>query len=178
MEIKIKLLIPLFCLISINYLGTCSAQNTKLVGNINTTYKECIYKTSNIYVYDYERILSNEEKKILSEIIISYKKNTKREILVITTHSIGNFSNIQEYANNIGSIYSNEIKNEYIVTIAISKNLKKMAIATSPKARNVLTDKACKEIIEKVMIPEVKKGDFYNSIQQGLNELIKKWNKK
>ena len=167
----------IICIISISSTETCIAQRTKSIRGIDTSLTTGYDKSSDIYVYDYEGIFTNQEKIELSEAIIKHKEKTKKEILIVTTPSIGEFVDIQEYANNIGSIYSNEIKNENIVTIAISKNLKEIAIATSPKAREILTNETCKEIIDKIIIPEIKKGNLYNGIWQGMNELIIKWNR-
>ncbi len=176
MKTKFKILITLFCIININYLGICSAQNVKYIDNTDcVSYTKNSKNLTDIYVYDYEKIFTNEEKNILSEIIIKYKEQTKKEILVVTTHSIGDFYDIQEYATNLGSIYSNEIKNENVVTIVISKKLKAIAIATSPKARKNLTDKINTDIINMVIIPKVKEGYFFDGIKQGICDVIKKW---
>lgn len=178
MKTIFKISIALFCIININYLGVCSAQNIKHIDNTDCiSYTKISKNSKDIYVYDYEKIFTNEEKNILSEIIIKYKKQTKKEILVVTTHSIGDFSDIQEYAANLGSIYSNEIKNENVVTIAISKKLKEIGIATSPKARENLTDKINTDIINNVIIPKIKEGYFFEGIKLGIYEVIKKWNK-
>lgn len=157
----------IFVVVWASYSTICSAQNNKTIKSSE--------ETSVIYVYDYEEIFTKEEKDILSEIINKYTKQSKKEILVVTTPSIGDFSDIQEYANNIGSIYSNSVKNENIVTIAISKTLRKIGIATSPKARESLTDKISLDIINEIMIPEIKQGFFYKGTRFGINEIINRW---
>ena len=143
---------------------------------INHNPNAKIFEISNdIYIYDYEKIFTDEEKKILSKIIIKYIRRTKKEILVVTTPSIGDFPSMQDYATNIGSIYSNAVKNENVTTIVISKRLEEMAIATSPKARIILTDEIVAKIINEIIIPNIKKGNFFQGIKQGLYEIIRKW---
>ena len=148
------------------------------VKNVNS--RVCVFceTTTNICVYDYEKIFTDKERNMLSEIIKKYKELTKKEILVITTPSIGDFSDIQEYANNIGSTYSIDVKNENVVTLAISKKMRKIGIATSPRARKNITDQISLDIIREIMIPEIKQGFYYNGVRQGINEIIKKWNVK
>ncbi|MEM6815875.1 MAG: TPM domain-containing protein [Bacteroidota bacterium] len=128
---------------------------------------------SKIHVYDYEKIFTAEEVIMLSEIISNYKEESKNEMLIATTHSIGDFPDIQEYATYLGSRYSNDVKNENIVTIIISKELKQIAIATSPTIQEKLTDKKCSQIIEETIIPRIQKGYFFDGITEGIYQILK-----
>nr|WP_299215035.1 TPM domain-containing protein [uncultured Allomuricauda sp.] len=175
MNATIKISIVLFYIISNTHTSICFAQNIESINKV-----ENIKPTKNstdVHIYDYEKIFTDEEITILSEIISKYKELTKNEILVATTHSIGNFSNIQEYATYLGSTYSNDVKNENVVTIVLSKKLKKIAIATSPIAQENLTDEISSEIIKKVIIPRIMEGDFFDGIKQGIYDIMKILNK-
>ena len=171
MNTTFKISIIFFYIISNTSFAICFAQNTKPINGVERAKPS--EKSTDIYIYDYEKIFTNEEKETLSEIIAKYKEHTKKEILVATTHSIGDFYDIQEYAANLGSIYSNEVKNENVVTIVISKKLKEIAIATSPIARETLTDKINTDIINNVIIPKIKEGYFFDGIKQGICDIIK-----
>ena len=174
-----KILAALFYIIYFFDLGICNAQNIKTSASTAdcNSYIENPKKLSDIYIYDYENILTDGEEKRLSEIIINFKEQTKKEILVVTTFSIGKFPDIHTYAKNLGNVYTGEAEEKNIVIIAISKSLKKLAIATSDNARNYLTDEICKNIIEQVIIPKLKKGDYFIGIKEGVNSLIKEWTK-
>lgn len=164
MKVIFKISIILFYIIGNTYSNVTFAQKTEKVP---------IKSNNSIYVYDFEKLFTFEEKEILSKIIVKYKNHTGNEIIIATTHSIGDFSNIQEYASNLGKIYSNEIKKENIVTIVISKKIKEIAVATSPAAREKLTDKVNKDIIDNIIIKRIKKGCFFDGIKEGLCKITK-----
>ncbi|GAA4276537.1 TPM domain-containing protein [Aquimarina mytili] len=127
------------------------------------------------FVYDYESILSIRERKNLEETISKFRHDTGNEILIVTTHSIGRFPDFRSYAMSLGDIYSQEVKNDNIIIIVISKILKKVEITTSDKSKETLTDDFCKIVIYESFLPEFKKGNFYNGIEKGLAEIITKW---
>lgn len=127
------------------------------------------------YVYDYESLLSMEEREKLEEVILKLNQDTGNVVLIVTTHSIGPFPDFRSYATNLGNIYNQETKNNDIVIIVVSKVLKKVEIVTSDKAKKMLTDNFCKMVIDKSFIPEFKTGKFYKGILQGVNDVITKW---
>jgi uncharacterized protein len=128
-----------------------------------------------ISVYDYEAIFSSNEKKDLEETILKFKKLTPKEILIVTTNSIGPMNDMREYAAYLRDVYIKDADNDEIVVIAISKTLRKIEISTSDKSRQIVSDKACDEIINQKMIPEFTKGNFFVGTRKGLDELSMVW---
>ena len=59
--------------------------------------------------------------------------------------------------------------------IVFSKPLRKVAISTGYGTEKVLTDSICKQIIESVMIPNFKNGDYFKGIDNGVDTLIEAW---
>lgn len=163
-----RIFIYLFLILGFIYPNNCVSQNIEPIPKIDS---------KSIYVYDYESILSEKEKKILEDRILKFENETQKEILIVTTHSIGPIKDIQEYATYLRSVYCSNTKNENVVIVAISKTLKEIGISMSNKPREVLTDEICTGIINQKMIPEFKKGNFFYGIKQGLDGLIEVWGK-
>jgi uncharacterized protein len=57
----------------------------------------------------------------------------------------------------------------------VCKNLRKVSISTGIGTEKVLTDLICKEVIDSIMIPELKKGNYFLSIREAIFELQKRW---
>jgi len=55
------------------------------------------------------------------------------------------------------------------------KPCRQIGIATGTGTELILTDKICKEVIDKIIIPKFKNGEFYGGIKKGIAELIAKW---
>jgi len=53
--------------------------------------------------------------------------------------------------------------------------LRKIRISTGYGTENILTDEICQKIIDEKIIPEFKKGNYYEGIEIGIIELIDKW---
>ncbi len=59
--------------------------------------------------------------------------------------------------------------------ILFSKSLGEIQISTGTGTEKILTDKICKKVIDQIIIPEFKKGEFHNGIKKGLEKLITEW---
>ncbi|WP_281323308.1 TPM domain-containing protein [Flavobacterium aestivum] len=147
---KLSFFIFLLLILEIIFPNYSVSQNVEIRDKIDT-----------MSVYDYEAILSSNEKKVLEETILKFKKHTPKDILIATTNSIGPMKDIQEYATYLREVYTKDTNNEEIVVIAISKTLRKIGISTSDKSRQIVSDKICEEIINHKMIPEFAKGNFF-----------------
>lgn len=169
---NIKILILMFFFFGFSSSKICYAQN-----NDDTYALDSLKNHIDINIYDFEGLFTEEEKNTLLKLIISNRKKTGKELLIITTPTIGEFNDIQKYANYVGAIYSNKVKKEDVVTFVISKTLRKIAIATSPKARKILNDNICAEIINKEVIPSIKQNNFFKGIKTGLFSLVGIWSK-
>lgn len=59
------------------------------------------------------------------------------------------------------------------VTVVISKNMHKAAIAVGLGLEQTLSDVTCKRIIDTIMIPSFRQGDYNKGILNGLKEVIR-----
>ena len=73
----------------------------------------------------------------------------------------------------IGGVGQAEKNNGLVLLVC--KPCQQVTIATGNGTKKVLTDDICQNVINEKIIPEFKKGDFYNGIKKGVEELIEKW---
>jgi uncharacterized protein len=61
------------------------------------------------------------------------------------------------------------------LAIVVCKPCLQIAIATGYGTELILTDEICKKVIEEKIVPEFKKGNFYDGIKNAVLALIEKW---
>ncbi len=127
-------------------------------------------------INDYGRVFTESQRTELSKIIYDYDIETTRQIVVVTIDSIKPYNNIQKYATDLGQTWGvgTAEKNNGLI-IVVCNPCRQIGIATGTGTELILTDKICKEVIEKKIIPEFKNGEFYNGIKNGITELITRW---
>ena len=127
-------------------------------------------------INDYGQIFTKSQKAELNKNISDYVINTTKEIIIVTIDSIKPYKDIQKFATDLGNDWGiGAPKWNNGLTIVLCKPCKKIGIATGTGTELILTDEICKEVIENTIIPEFKKGKFYNGINKGVTELITKW---
>lgn len=127
-------------------------------------------------VSDYEFIFSSEELIALTEIIRDFEKKTSNEIAIVSIETIGNYTDFDKYALDLSNYWGIGQENkDNGLSIIFSKNLKKIRISTGNGTEKILTDKICKTVIDEIIIPEFKNGNYYLGISKGLSELLIKW---
>ena len=128
------------------------------------------------YVNDFENVFTSEQLIKLNKRISAYELETTNEIAIVTINSIKPYENINEYATDLSIEWGiGKIEKNNGLLIIFSKSLQKILISTGLGTERVLTDKICKNILDKIVIPEFKNDDYYIGIEKGLTELIKIW---
>ena len=130
------------------------------------------------YVNDFEQILNRKQKNQLEKVLRDYEKQTTTEIVVVTVKTIEPYETLFDYSLNIAKIWGvGKAEKNNGVLIAVSKNLRNIRIQNGLGIEDHLTDEKTKIIISQFMIPEFKKGNYYEGILNGVNEIIKELNK-
>jgi|SRR5690554_3256433 len=128
-------------------------------------------------VNDFAKIFTEEQRAQLTKFLNYYKETSFREIAVITIDSIPENIEFEQYAIKLSDDW--KVGKDYDgngLTVVLSVKLKGLRISTTDKTRYYyLSDEFCKKVIDENMIPEFKKGNYYDGLLLGLNELIKKW---
>jgi uncharacterized protein len=122
------------------------------------------------YTSDFEHILLPNEIDTLDLIIKHFENETTIQIAIVTIDSSyttkEDFDDfITELANAWGVGYKS--KNNGI-TIGISAGLRKIRISNGYGIEAKLSDNETKRIIDEIMLPEFKEGNYYNGLKKGL----------
>jgi len=133
-------------------------------------------KNKGLIVNDYDSIFSPAQRQELTDLLYNYDKNTTRQIVIVTIDDISPYSDIHKFATDLGNYWGvgQAEKNNGLVLL-VCKPCRQVTIATGNGTEKVLTDDICQNVINEKIIPEFKKGDFYNGIKKGVEELIEKW---
>ena len=127
-------------------------------------------------INDYDSIFNPSQRKELSDILYNYDIKTTRQIVIVTIDSIKPYTDIQKMATDLGKYWGvGKAKKDNGFVILLCNPEKKIAIATGYGTELVLTDEICKSVIDSVMVPEFKNGNYYDGIKKGVTELIEKW---
>ena len=139
--------------------------------------KQLVTTQQNIFtaiVNDLSNIFTQTQRDSLTNKILQYEKQTTNEIAVVTLDSID--GTIEIYSLNLANemgIGKRDKDNGLLILLL--KSLRKVKILTAIETRRILTDSICQEIIDRRMIPEFKKGDFYKGIDTAIDDIILKW---
>jgi uncharacterized protein len=125
---------------------------------------------------DYENIFSKKQITELDSILTEFEKQTENEIAVVTIDS--SWTTDEKFDSLISSItdfwgVGKKNSNNGIV-IGISKGLKIIRINNEYGIQTKLTDNETKEIIDDIIIPEFKKGNYFEGTKKGILALMQK----
>jgi len=179
MKIGTKILILLLTLNLLSCKGTAQETNVKQITNefdFSTVEKFRETKIKGQIINDYDSIFSPSQRKELSELIYDYNIETTRQIVVVTIDSINPYSDIQKMATDLGKYWGvGTVEKDNGLIVLLCKPCRKIGIATGTGTELILTNEICKEVIDQIIIPEFKNGNFYAGIKNGVTELIEKW---
>ena len=123
-------------------------------------------------VYDYVTLLNAVEKGRLEEKLIRYSDSTSTQIVVAIISSTEgeniNFLGAQWGQKwGIGQVYEDNG-----ILVLLAKDDRRIAINTGYGVEEFLTDFMSKRIIEQVIIPEFKQGDYYGGLDAGTDAIF------
>jgi uncharacterized protein len=125
------------------------------------------------WVNDYAEVLDSEEKQELDATLKDFEQETAVQIFVAIMEHLPPDISLEEYVNklfNHWGIGQKEKNNGVLLAIFIKD--RKLRIEVGYGLEETLTNTVCKRIIDTDIIPDLKKGDFYNGIKKGLQSII------
>lgn len=127
-------------------------------------------------VYDYVNLLSSSQKTNLENKLIRYSDTTSTQIVVaIIASTVGD--DINYLAANWGEKWGiGDEEKDNGVLVLLAKDDRKIAIQNGRGIEYLLTDFQSKRIIERIIIPEFKKGDYYKGLDRGADFIFKTLN--
>lgn len=123
-------------------------------------------------VVDKVNLLSPEQNKLLSEKLISFQKTKGSQIavcIVPTTQPL----TIEDYGIKLAENWKiGRAKIDDGIIIIVAKNDRKMRIEVGYGLESIITDLRSGRIVDQMMAPEFRKGDFYKGIDTSVDSLI------
>ncbi len=129
------------------------------------------------WVSDFDMLFTTEQVQTLDSIIGAHEKETTNQIAIVSyqpdslqIEQAGSFEKFALKLFNQWGVGTKEKNNG--VGILISTNLRKVRIETGPGLVSKLTDEEAQKIIDSIMTPEFKRGDYYTGTLKGLEAII------
>ncbi|WP_109302634.1 YgcG family protein [Aquimarina sp. AU474] len=123
-------------------------------------------------VYDEAHMLSVSQSKRLEQKLVQYSDTTSTQIVVATINSLQG-ENIGLYAAEWAHKWGiGQEKEDNGVFVLVAKNDRKIWIATGYGVEEKLTDFTSKTIIDQIITPEFKKGNFYSGLDKGTTAIF------
>jgi len=127
-------------------------------------------------VYDYVNLLTASQKISLENKLVRYSDSTSTQIVVAIISSTEG-ENINYLAANWGEKWGiGQAKEDNGILFLLAKDDRKIAIQVGKGLEYLVTDFLSKRIIERVIIPEFKKGDYYSGLDLGSDYIFKTLN--
>ncbi len=127
-------------------------------------------------VYDYSNLLSASQKQRLEDKLVRYSDTTSTQIVVAIINSTEGES-IAYLAANWGEKWGiGDAEKDNGVLMLLAKDDRKITIQSGKGTEHLLTDFTSKRIIERIIIPEFKKGDYYSGLDKGADYIFKTLN--
>ena len=124
-------------------------------------------------VYDYVNLLTKEQKSSLESKLVRYSDTTSTQIVVAIIASTEG-ENIAYLAANWGEKWGiGDAAKDNGILVLLAKDDRKITIQSGKGVEEFLTDFQSKRIIDQVIIPEFKKGDFYNGLDLGSDYIFR-----
>lgn len=123
-------------------------------------------------VYDYVSLLNETQEKRLEQKLIRYSDSTSTQIVVAIINSTEG-----EQINYLGANWLTEWGigqkgKDNGILILLAKNDRKIGINTGYGVEGSLTDAMSRRIIETVIIPHFKQGNFYEGLDSGTDAIF------
>ncbi len=124
-------------------------------------------------VYDYAHLFSGVQKAALEQNLIKYSDSTSTQIVVATVNTIHG-KNIALYATEWAHKWGIGQKGkDNGVFLLVAKDDRKLTIRTGYGVEHLLTDAYSRRIIEQVIKPEFKQGNYYRGVDKGTRYIFK-----
>ena len=141
---------------------------------VNDTSENQVLPKITKIVNDFEDLLKPFEEDILSDILYEYDVRTTNQIVIVTIASIEPFDNIFDFslklAQQTGAGTSE--KNNGIM-IVISNERRDLQIQNGDGIIQKLTNAETQSIISNIIIPEFKKGNYFEGLKAAILEIQK-----
>ncbi len=124
-------------------------------------------------VNDFAGMLSSEQADRLETKLDDYSDSTSTQIAIVTIVSLDG-SDITQTAYRIGDAWGVGGKNQDNgVVILLSRDDRSVWVATGKGMEGAVPDVTAKKIIDNIMLPSFRNGDFYSGLDEGTDAIMK-----
>jgi uncharacterized protein len=126
-------------------------------------------------VNDYSNVLTADQKQTLESKLDLFDDSTSSQIEIVIIPSLGDYD-ISDYAVKLGRAWGvggKQFNNGIVVIVCTDPDNHKIFIATGNGLEGALPDVTCKSIIDQVITPDFKGGDYYGGLNDGTDAIIK-----
>ncbi|MBR9914676.1 MAG: TPM domain-containing protein [Algicola sp.] len=161
-----------FFIISVLFLVCACKQETRIPVDYSSLPKNELQQV----VLDLSNVFNMNQIDTLSQMIIDFEKRTSNEIAILTVDSIAPYEDLHVYSSAIGNYWGvGKANKDNGLVIVLLKNQRQIWLSTGNGTTNVLTDSVCQKIIDSVMIPNFKEGQYYLGMKKGLVAIMEQW---
>ena len=129
-------------------------------------------------VQDYAQVFDAMQLQDLERKLVAYNDSTSTQILVLTVKDLEGYP-IETFANEIGEKWGVGQKGkDNGIVIVLSEKDRKITIRTGYAAQIQLPPSINKSIIDQVIIPHFKQGDYAGGINSGVDAIFQYFNGK
>ncbi|WP_410503576.1 TPM domain-containing protein [Leeuwenhoekiella sp. ZYFB001] len=123
-------------------------------------------------VYDYAGLLNSGQKATLENKLVRYSDTTSTQIVVVIIPSTKgeDISFLGAKWGQKWGIGQKDKDNGILITLATED--RKVDINTGYGIETIITDRMAEQVINRVMIPQFKRGDYYAGLDQGADALF------
>lgn len=125
------------------------------------------------FVMDINNVFTDSQVKALTSLYAAHERKTTNEIALITISDYAPEPTIAAYGVKKGKelgVGKKGKNNGVLITLCVPRHA--VNISTGKGTEKVLKDEICGRIIDKIMTPEFKKGNYYLGIYKGSKEMI------
>jgi uncharacterized protein len=123
-------------------------------------------------VNDFGAMMSAAEAQQLERKLTAYSDSTSTQIAVVTMTNIGGYD-AGDYAERLASKWGVGVKGKNNgLLILVVKETRKVFIATGYGMEGIITDASANRMIDQLMVPRFKQGDFYGGLDQATDRII------
>jgi uncharacterized protein len=124
------------------------------------------------HMNDFANMINDEAEQWLESMLIQYESDTTNELAVVTVDKL-NGKSIEEYTIDLAEKWEVGKKGkDNGAVILVAEQEREVRIEVGYGLEPVLTDAQAKIIIERVILPRFKAGDYTGGIQAGVNAVI------
>lgn len=128
-------------------------------------------------ILDLEEVWSNEEEAALMQSLREFERETKSKLLIISVGRLESFSDFDQYALYLLDKHNFHQKlDRNGLALVFSGGLRKIHLNTEMERRKIVEDSVYQRIVNDVLIPSFKEGDYQQGIEKSVSELLRVYN--